>query len=102
MASASVKNSMPKPLTCGFGPHQCGLGLNSATSPWVLGQDERAPGHDWYLTTVLMVQAASWAVSGRPSDHLAPLLVVNVMVRPPSVTCQLLAKSGTTCWPGPY
>src|SRR5512142_3012984 len=44
---------------------------------------------------VLNVQAASAAVSGFPSDHLAFGWVWNVQVRPSALSCQLRAKSGT-------
>ena len=63
-----------------------------ATSPAVL-----AVGPFWNLRMVLYVQAASAAVSGLPSDHLAPAWVWNVQTRPPSLCCQLRAKSGTNC-----
>ena len=41
-----------------------------------------APPVPWYLTSVLIVQAASSAVSGFPSDHFAFGRVWNVQVRP--------------------
>ena len=63
-----------------------------ATSP-----AELAVGPLWYFKIVVKVQAASAAVSGLPSDHFAPLTVWNVQTLPPSVTVQLVAKSGTSC-----
>ena len=44
---------------------------------------------------MLMVQAASAAVSGFPSDHLACGRVWKVQVRPLADSLQLVAKSGT-------
>src|SRR2546423_7780190 len=48
----------------------------------------------WNATSVLIVQAASAAVSGCPSDHLAPERVWNVQVFPSFETPHLVAKSG--------
>ena len=47
----------------------------------------------WNATSVLIVHAASEAVSGFPSDHLAPGRVWKVHVFPSVETCQLVAKS---------
>src|SRR4029077_4099497 len=53
-----------------------------------------APPVPWYLTSVLIVQAASSAVSGFPSDHLAFGTVWNVQVRPSFDVSHLVANSG--------
>ena len=45
-----------------------------------------------YLTSVLIVQAASAAVSGLPSDHFAPGCVLNVQVLPSCEVSQLSAQ----------
>ena len=50
-----------------------------------------------YLTAVVIVQAASAAVSGWPSVHFALATVVNVQVLPSFDTCHDLAKSGANC-----
>src|SRR5215470_18692524 len=46
-------------------------------------------------TMVLIVHAASCAVSGLPSDHLACGTIANVSVRPPFDSFQEVAKSGS-------
>jgi hypothetical protein len=46
------------------------------------------------LDVVLIVQAASAAVSGFPSDHFAFGARWNVQVRPSGEVCQLVANSG--------
>ena len=56
----------------------------------------------WYFRIVLKVQAASCAVSGLPSDHLAFGTVWKVQTLPPSDICQLVAKSGTIASLGLY
>ena len=48
----------------------------------------------WYLMSVLIVHAASRAVRGLPSDHLAPLRVWNVQFLPPFEIVHDVAKSG--------
>jgi hypothetical protein len=45
--------------------------------------------------SVLIVQAASLAVSGLPSVHFAPLRTVNVHVLPPLLAFHFVAKSAT-------
>ena len=54
-----------------------------------------AVGPFTYFSSMLMVQAASAAVSGFPSDHLAFGRVWKVQVRPSGDSVQLVAKSGT-------
>ena len=51
-----------------------------------------------YLTAVLIVHAASAAVSGWPSDQTAPLRVLNVHVLPPFDAFHDVAKSGAKLW----
>src|SRR5512133_913813 len=48
-----------------------------------------------YLMSVLIVQATSFAVSGLPSVHFAPLRVLNVQVLPPFEAFHEVAKSAT-------
>ena len=50
-----------------------------------------------YLTAVLIVHAASAAVSGWPSVQIAPATVLNVQVLPSFDTCHDFAKSGANC-----
>src|ERR1043166_6268384 len=64
--------------------------LMCATRPAALAAPPAA-----YLMSVLIVQAASFAVSGWPSVHFAPERVVNVQVLPPSLAFHEVAKSGT-------
>jgi len=63
------------------------------TSTTVLAHSAAAPLRS--RTIVLMVQAASFAVSGVPSDHLACGTVVKVKTRPPPDCFQDVAKSGS-------
>ena len=51
---------------------------------------------------MLIVQTASAAVSGLPSDHLPPLRSLNVQVMPSGVCDQLVAQSPCSLRPGPY
>jgi len=47
----------------------------------------------WKVTSVLIVNAASAAVSGFPSDHFAPGRVWNVHVFPSAEVSHFVAKS---------
>ena len=62
---------------------------------WASTPAELAVGPLTYLRIELIVHAASAAVSGRPSDHLARGRVWKVQVSPSAECCQLVAKSGT-------
>src|SRR5262249_60181799 len=73
-----------------------------AVAMWAVVPAELADGPLWNFRMVLNVQAASAAVSGFPSDHLAPGCVWNVQVRPSALSVQLRAKSGANCSFGLY
>ncbi len=62
---------------------------------WAISPAALAAPVALYLTSVLIVQAASSAVIGLPSDHFAFGRVLNVQVLPPSLDFQDVAKSGT-------
>ena len=55
-----------------------------------------AVGPFWYLTMVLIVQAASSAVIGLPSDHLVSGLSLNVQSLPSAECVQESAQSPTS------
>jgi hypothetical protein len=58
--------------------------------------DARFPvGPSWYLMIVLMVNAASDAVMGCPSDHLVLAGRWKVYVSPSELVSQLVAQNGT-------
>ena len=64
---------------------------------WAIRPAVLAPPVPWYLTSVLIVHAASSAVSGLPSDQVAPGLVWNVQVSPSFEVSHFVAKSGVNC-----
>src|SRR3954452_9631303 len=64
---------------------------------WAISPAVLPPPVPWYLTSVLIVQAASSAVSGLPSDHFEPETVWNVHVRPSFEVSHFVAKSGANC-----
>ena len=70
----------------------------SAFVMWAISPAEFAAPPSLYLTSVLIVQAASSAVSGWPSDHFAPSTVLNVQVFPSAEVDHDLAKSGANFW----
>jgi hypothetical protein len=61
---------------------------------WLTSPAALAAPPPWYLMSVLIVQAASAAVRGLPSLHLAFGCVLNVQVLPPFEACHDLAKNG--------
>ena len=66
----------------------------SARVMWAISPASFAAPVLLYLMSVLILQAASSAVSGWPSDHFAPWTVLNVQVLPSAEVDHDFAKSG--------